>query len=622
MGEVLMGEALNEILDNISQGVIVIDTEGIITTYNKKAKEIFGIFESTKISHKSDKLKKDDLVFIVDNKVGEDDGELDYKSFEKIGIYDKNLKKGDSILAFGTYKSSNNHVNENYKIIEVSDQSGEVYLDGVYRELKYKLSIDYSKKILEININDTIYIMNYRYAVGHMVIIRNNELVFYQSKGYTARNESLRYILEERVFREKGKNAQAINPIGDFIFNVHERNNEMDKFYRCATKEDNIVTNEFMNINGIATLSSIIPLYSEENKIGAILRVEDITELKEVIEERNVLLKNLKKTEKLLEDENIARSFKKFQGVSAHINDIKKIAYKSSKTDSTVLILGESGTGKSTLAEEIHNISNRKDNKFLHINCASLPESLLESELFGYEGGAFTNSRKSGKPGLFELANNGTVFLDEIGEMPLKIQGKLLNFLQNKTFYRIGGIEEIKVDTRIICATNKNLEQLIKEKEFREDLYYRINIIPIYIEPLRNRIEDIPLLVDKLIENLSKKLKKEPITMTREAMNKLMCLSWLGNIRELENVLERTISLNDSNVIYSKDILVYNTKNETKEINESLKVGLEEAEKKIIINCLRAYKGNIKACLNILEVGKTSFYDKLKKYNININDYR
>lgn len=622
MGEVLMGEALNEILDNISQGVIVIDTEGIITTYNKKAKEIFGIFESTKISHKSDKLKKDDLVFIVDNKVGEDDGELDYKSFEKIGIYDKNLKKGDSILAFGTYKNSNNHVNENYKIIEVSDQSGEVYLDGVYRELKYKLSIDYSKKILEININDTIYSMNYRYAVGHMVIIRNNELVFYQSKGYTARNESLRYILEERVFREKGKNAQAINPIGDFIFNVHERNNEMDKFYRCATKEDNIVTNEFMNINGIATLSSIIPLYSEENKIGAILRVEDITELKEVIEERNVLLKNLKKTEKLLEDENIARSYKKFQGVSAHINDIKKIAYKSSKTDSTVLILGESGTGKSTLAEEIHNISNRKNNKFLHINCASLPESLLESELFGYEGGAFTNSRKSGKPGLFELANNGTVFLDEIGEMPLKIQGKLLNFLQNKTFYRIGGIEEIKVDTRIICATNKNLEQLIKEKEFREDLYYRINIIPIYIEPLRNRIEDIPILVDKLIINLSKKLKKEPITMTREAMNKLMCLSWLGNIRELENVLERTISLNDSNVIYSKDILVYNTKNETQEINESLKVGLEEAEKKIIINCLRAYKGNIKVCLNILEVGKTSFYDKLKKYNININDYR
>ncbi len=622
MGEVLMGEALNEILDNISQGVIVIDTEGIITTYNKKAKEIFGIFESTKISHKSDKLKKDDLVFIVDNKVGEDDGELDYKSFEKIGIYDKNLKKGDSILAFGTYKNSNNHVNENYKIIEVSDQSGEVYLDGVYRELKYKLSIDYSKKILEININDTIYSMNYRYAVGHMVIIRNNELVFYQSKGYTARNESLRYILEERVFREKGKNAQAINPIGDFIFNVHERNNEMDKFYRCATKEDNIVTNEFMNINGIATLSSIIPLYSEENKIGAILRVEDITELKEVIEERNVLLKNLKKTEKLLEDENIARSFKKFQGVSTHINDIKKIAYKSSKTDSTVLILGESGTGKSTLAEEIHNISNRKNNKFLHINCASLPESLLESELFGYEGGAFTNSRKSGKPGLFELANNGTVFLDEIGEMPLKIQGKLLNFLQNKTFYRIGGIEEIKVDTRIICATNKNLEQLIKEKEFREDLYYRINIIPIYIDPLRNRIEDIPILVDKLIINLSKKLKKEPITMTREAMNKLMCLSWLGNIRELENVLERTISLNDSNVIYSKDILVYNTKNETQEINESLKVGLEEAEKKIIINCLRAYKGNIKACLNILEVGKTSFYDKLKKYNININDYR
>lgn len=618
-----MDKLLNEILDNISQGIITINKEGIITNYNKKAREIFGIFESSKISHKSDRLRENDLIFIVDNKVGEDDGELDYKAFEKLGIYDKKIKKGDSILAFGIYKrNSSKREKSNYKVIPSDKQYGQASLEGDYEKIHYELSIDYSKKVLEVCINDKVYSMNYSYAVGHMVIIRDGELIFYQSKGYTARNENLRYILEEKTFREKGENAKVINPIGDFIFNVHERNDEMDKFYKCATVEDNVVTNKFMNINGIATLASIIPLYTQESKFGAMLRVEDITELKEVIEERNVLLENLKNTEKLLEDENIIKSFKKFQGVSAHINSIKKIAYKSSKTDSTVLILGESGTGKSTLAEEIHNISIRKNNKFVNINCASLPENLLESELFGYEGGAFTNSKKSGKLGLLELANNGTVFLDEIGEMSLKIQGKLLNFLQNKTFYRVGGVEEITVDTRIICATNKNLEELIKKKLFREDLYYRINIIPIYIEPLRHRVEDIPVLVERLMVSLCKKLKRKDVIITREAMRRLMCLSWPGNIRELENILERTLSLNDSNVIDYKDILIYGGEGEEKEVIGTLKDNLKEAEKKIIINCLRTCRGNVKEVLSVLNIGKTNFYEKIKKYNIDIEEYK
>ncbi len=617
-----MSKVLHEILDNVSQGIIVINTEGIITTYNKKAKEIFGIFEPSEITHASGVLKDGDYVLIADNKVGADDGGLTHEDLNKIGIYDNQIKEGDSILAFGIYMHNNSKAFSMHKIIKDSSQRGIVHLDGSYKDVKYKLSIDYSKKFLNITVNEVSYAMEYRYAVGHMVIMRNKELIFYQSKGYTARNENLKYILQQKPFNEKGANTKVLNPLGKFIFNVHEKNSEMNKFYLCATDKDHVIVNEFMNINGIATLSSIIPLYTDEKKIGAILRVEDITELKEVIEERNILLENLKKTEELLEDENIIKSFKNFEGVSIHINNIKKIAYKSSKTDSTVLILGESGIGKSTLAKEIHILSQRRNNRFLHINCASLPENLLESELFGYEGGAFTNSRKSGKMGLLELANKGTVFLDEIAEMSLKTQAKLLNFLQNKNFYRIGGMEEIEVDTRVICATNKNLEEAIQEGSFREDLYYRINIIPIYIEPLRNRIEDIPILVEKLLPKISTRLKREDVVITSEAMNKLMKYSWTGNVRELENILERAISLSDSNIIYSKNIKFTNKEEYDEEANSSLKHNLEQAERDIIIRALKTNNGNIKNVMRDLQIGKTSFYDKIKKYNLNINEYK
>lgn len=617
-----MGEYLHEILDNVSQGIIVIDNKGIITTYNKKAKEIFGIFESSKIRHKSGIIQKGDFVFIADNKMGEDDGGLNSKDLQKIGIFDNSITTGDSILAFGVYKGQNNKKNAKYIVSKSNEEMNNMYLQGVYKDITYTLSINFQEKILGIEINGIKYNMEYRYAVGHMVIIRNGTLIFYQSKGYTARGENLKYILDEKPFEEKGANAKVLNPIGKFIFDVHEKNVEMNRFYLCATSEDHTIVNEFMNINGIATLSSILPLSIGENKGGAILRVEDITELKEVIEERNVLLKNLRETEELLRDENILRSFKNFQGISKHINNVKKIAYKSSKTDSTVLILGESGIGKSTLAEEIHLLSPRKNNKFLHINCASLPENLLESELFGYEGGAFTNSKKSGKMGLLQLAHGGTVFLDEIGEMSLKTQAKLLNFLQSKTFYKVGGVDEIQVDTRIICATNKNLEEAIQQGRFREDLYYRINVIPIYIEPLRNRVEDIPILVEKLIPKICNRLRREDIIITSEAMNKLSKYSWTGNVRELENILERAISLSDSNIIYSKNIIFDNKDMKEENTKGSLKENLEQAEKDIIIKSLRINQGSVKKVMEELNIGKTTFYEKVKKYNLKLESYK
>jgi transcriptional regulator with PAS, ATPase and Fis domain len=615
---------LKDVIDNISEGIIIVDTEGIIRIHNKKASEIFGILKSEIMSHENGVIKDGDYVFIVDNKLGKDDGSLNSKDLRKIGIYDETIEQGDSILCFGIYEKESSKKNRNckYKVIKPQNQSEEVTLIAVCKDISYELKINYLFKNISIKINDISYDVKYKNALGYIVILREGKLIFYQSNGYTARNENLKQILYEKNFSEKGENAKAFEPIGKFLFDVYEKNQEMIDFFETATGNDVVAINKFMEINGIPTLSSITPIYENNKKVGAMLKVEDITELKMVTEERNVLFENLKKAEMLLENEKIMEKFKNFIGASTHIKSIKNIAYKSSKTNSSVLILGESGTGKSILAKEIHMLSERNSFEFIHINCASLPESLLESELFGYEGGAFTNSKKQGKIGLLELAHGGTLFLDEIGEITLQTQAKLLNFLQCKKFYRVGGVAERTVDTRIICATNKNLEKAMEEGKFREDLYYRINIIPIFIEPLRNRKEDIPVLVDTLLPKIVKRLNKEKVTITSEAVRKLMSYPWYGNVRELENILEREISLSDTNIIYSKNLILNETEKDKKVIIGSLKHNLERYEGEIILQSLKKNNGDIKNTMEELGIRKTNFYEKIKKYNINLGELK
>ncbi len=227
-------------------------------------------------------------------------------------------------------------------------------------------------------------------------------------------------------------------------------------------------------------------------------------------------------------------------GTSAEMHGIFAIIEKVADSPTTVLITGESGTGKELVAKALHEQSSRKGEPFIKINCAAIPKNLMESELFGYEKGAFTGATSS-KPGRFELANAGTLFLDEIGEIPVEMQVKLLRAIQESEFERVGGLKTIKVDVRLITATNRDLEQEIKNGNFREDLYYRLNVVPLQIPPLRKRTGDIPLLVKHIIKKFNERLKKNISGLTDEALAALESHSWPGNIRELENVLERTI---------------------------------------------------------------------------------
>ncbi|MGC8965606.1 MAG: sigma-54-dependent transcriptional regulator [Caldimicrobium sp.] len=305
-----------------------------------------------------------------------------------------------------------------------------------------------------------------------------------------------------------------------------------------------------------------------------------------------------------------------FFGTSPQMQEILRLLERITPTKSTVLILGESGTGKGVLAEFIHYNSPRKDKPFISINCSAIPETLLESELFGYKKGAFTGA-VSDKKGLIELANEGTLFLDEIGDMPLNLQAKILKFLEFGEFIPLGDTVKKQVDVRVIAATNKDLEALIKEGKFREDLYYRLNVIEIKIPPLRERKEDIPALTYFFIDKLSKEHGKKIKGITSEALTCLMQYNWPGNVRELKNVIERAIILATEEYITLNE-LPERIKGE-KNLSQSfkpLKEALEEFEKNIILKTLKQCAYNKEKAAQLLGIDLATLYRKLKKYQL------
>lgn len=311
-------------------------------------------------------------------------------------------------------------------------------------------------------------------------------------------------------------------------------------------------------------------------------------------------------------------TFQDIIGESEKMVNLRYYAKSIANSPSTVLIQGESGTGKELIAQAIHNSSDRKDYGFVAINCGAIPKNLIESELFGYEEGAFTGARKGGHPGKFELANNGTIFLDEIGEMPLDMQVNLLRVLQEGYVTRIGGRKYIPVDVRVIAATNKNLIEEIEKGTFREDLYYRLSVIPIFVPPLRERTGDVPILLEHFLKLKSLKLKKPILKLKDELYYKLISYDWPGNIRELENCIENIVNM-DGNISFSFNNRVMEV---VKQGNESIlkynMCSLEEWEKMAILSCIENCQGNLSKASKILGINRTTLYNKINRYNIKL----
>jgi transcriptional regulator with PAS, ATPase and Fis domain len=290
------------------------------------------------------------------------------------------------------------------------------------------------------------------------------------------------------------------------------------------------------------------------------------------------------------------------------------------KSNATVLVRGESGTGKELVANSVHYNSNRAKGPFVKVNCAAIPANLIESELFGHEKGAFTGAAKF-KPGKFDMADGGTIFLDEIGDMPLNLQAKILRVLQEQEFYRVGGSRTIKVDVRIIASTNKNLERMVQEGAFREDLFYRLNVFTLHLPPLRERKEDIPLLVDYFLQNAPKKVEISSV-----ALQMLVAFSWPGNIRELQNTIESASVIAENGYIEPEQLPakitgVFNNPNHTDfkfPVNIPLDERLREIEKSMIIEALRKTGGVQVRATELLGINQRSLWHRIKKHNIDV----
>jgi transcriptional regulator with PAS, ATPase and Fis domain len=388
-------------------------------------------------------------------------------------------------------------------------------------------------------------------------------------------------------------------------------------------------------INGSDMIANRYPLIIDGELVGAVGTVmfrnpEDWllykNKIQHLVEEVNYYKTKAEKNSKS------KYYFSNLIGNSPSFSAVKKLAERISVSQSAVLILGESGTGKELYASAIHNNSMRADYPFVPINCASIPEHLLESELFGYDDGAFTGAKKGGKKGHFQIANRGTIFLDEIGDMPLAMQSKLLRVLQEREILPVGGQKSIAVDVRIIAATHQNLEKMVEEGTFRQDLYYRLNVIKIELPPLRERNGDVELIANNLLKKLEKNFYRKGIKLSSEVIERLNQHKWPGNIRELENVLERSINVLDGDSIEVAHLPLYLRDQETVSIPEkstekeslniaempvcSLKETLAQVEKQAILNALSLTNGNKQEAARLLEIGKTKLYEKCKIYSI------
>lgn len=459
----------------------------------------------------------------------------------------------------------------------------------------------FQERIDEPEYNFLVYIL--QQVKESLLIIDTNSTILFVNDSYL----EMFHISRDRI---TGKQLKQFEPLA----RIHE-----------VIETGQSITGDISHIysSGKDVYADITPLFSGKKLVGAMALMRDVTELiqqTKEIEYLKTLTHNLK--DELNSKSDLPPAFQQIIGQDRTFINMLRTAARAAKSNASICIIGESGTGKEVLAEAIHNSSKRFEGPLVKINCAAIPESLLESELFGYESGAFTGARSGGKPGKFELANHGTIFLDEIGELPLSMQAKLLRVLQEHQVERVGGERSIDLDFRLITATNRNLEEMVGQGLFREDLYYRINVIGLNIPPLRDRSSDIEIFARFFLDDLSKKYHRD-YRFTKQAIFTLVNYSWPGNVREMKNYVERAAILSYDDVIdveqlppklthLPSDTSPAVTSEKTYQLHEIL----ENTEREAIINTLKICDGNKTQAIELLGISRRCFYQKLNKYHL------
>ncbi|MEA5143657.1 MAG: sigma 54-interacting transcriptional regulator [Oscillibacter sp.] len=605
-------DILQSIMESSSQAMFILNTGGDITHINQNAKKQFGLVNHCHAAHEAGRLAEGDIVVVADTFLGDDDGNLQPQELSAIGVSDKKIQKGDAVLAVGLYRVPGSC--GVYKYLRRRDITDQFSLETEFEGFHIRVFIGGEERQARVEVDGESYAIPYFMSIAQLVAIDSHtrKVKFWEEKGYSARKESIGNLFRGDSFIAKSPDFE-INVVGYHYQNFFEGKVFDDDIRRVMTGEAAQYEDKEYEVNGYALVASLLPVMDGEQVAGVIVRFRNIEYMKDTILERNTAIRSAERkyreTERLnfLDESN---AFSSLFGNSTAMAAVKRRAFKLSQLDCNMLITGESGTGKSFLASAICRAQRRKG-PFVTVDCSTITPTLFESEMFGYVGGAFTGANPKGKAGFFEEANGGTIFLDEIGEIPLNIQSKLLNVIQNKVVCRVGSTKMVPVDVRILAATNRNLKQEVATGRFRQDLYYRLSAFAIELPPLRNCREDIYFIIENLMEKIRTTYGMPEKCLSGEAFSKLLHYDWPGNIRELENVLESAVALSDTDIIYGEHIRLEGTP-----VQMTLRERLKEEERKIIQESLQQNRGNRAQTMKDLGLSKTVFYGKLKEYNI------
>ncbi len=613
-------KVLNDIYTSLNQGYIYVNNDKVVEIINNPAKQMLGITLPSGMSHPQGKIEAGDIVILADNDLGNDDM-LTPEDLSLLGIKDKRVKKGDSLLLIGKFKSSFKPV---YKSLGTYVPENLMSITETFDDLKLTASIDLDLNQIVISVDDNAFEMEYIESVGHMVILdgSTHKIKFFQCKGYGFRGEEAGEILRGKPFYGKNIPGQKelVPTSGINVSEILGGRQCMSFLETTLESQHGYHIEQAMEIFKRWFLVTMVRDRQNPSFEGVHIFLYDRDAVERQMNSFHSFYKTIESKYRHLSQGSgtLKDSFPNIIGSDSKMLAVKELARKAASTSFNVIITGESGTGKSRLAREIHDMRNPKA-PFVMVSCNAIAPTLIESELFGYAPSSFTGANRQGKSGYFEEANGGTIFLDEIGEIPPEIQVKLLNVLQYKRIYRVGSTTPIDVDVRVITATNRNLAEEVSKGNFRQDLFYRINVFPIHIPPLRERNKDINLLANSILSNLLTSYGMKKKQFSHEAMEALSSYKWPGNVRELENIIERAIVLCDGNMIYREHLLI-DPEEPDNLTDQSLKSRLIVEEKRIIKDALDRYKGDKTGAMNSLGISKTRFYEKIKRYGLEKNN--
>ena len=592
-------DILQSVMDSSSHAMFTMDRQGIVTHINRQAKERFGLFNHSIYSHPAGRLEPGDIVILGTSVMGADDGNLAPEDLAVLGIQDHRLHGGDMLAAVGVYQGAG--VKPVYKYLR-SGAAG-LSLDVTFQGMPINVKI--TDREISVTVQDRVYTITYFICIGQMVVLdrRTKKVKFWEEKGYSARKEGIGSLLRGGSFIAKSP-EQEICVVGYHFREFFEGELFEEHLRQVLDGRSPGFADMAYEINGFALLASIMPIHDGGQVVGIIVKFRNIEDIRTTIMERNTAIAAAERKFRESSERSLPGEVGDALlgcGSSAAMRAARRRAYKLSQMDCNIFVTGEPGTGRTKMAQSIQRVQPR-GGPFVRADCSAIDPALLDAELFGREGG---------QPGLFREADGGTLLLDEVGDMPLSVQAKLLNAIRRGEVLPVGAARPVTVDVRLLAIAGPNLRDEVEAGRFRQDLYYRLSAFSVEMPPLRDCREDIYLMANELMEQICQRYGMPEKSLSGEAFSKLINYDWPGNLRELENVLEGAAALSDSDIIYPEHIRL-----ETEPAVQTLRQHLRQEERRYIQQTLAQCGGDRQQAMKLLDVSRSVFYERLKEYGL------